>query len=141
GGNEAAGRGEMGAGGSVAGSKQQRQGFAIFGGKLFQVSLTPVLLQSGSDDYQNTLAVLGAGIELSRAVAQKIKQRVHSDVIFLTADQVYASSLEPEAEVGVAETVTAPEVTNAEATRPAEVRVGGHPNLAVSRPPNRFDLH
>src|SRR5262247_225175 len=118
---------------TVAVSQQQRQGFAIFGGKLFQLSLTPVLLQSGSDDYQNTLAVLGAGIELNRVVAQKIKQRIHSEVIFLTADQVYASSLEPEAEVGVAETVTAPEVTNAEATRPAEVRVGGHPNLAFSR--------
>src|SRR5499426_837961 len=132
-GNEAPVAAEIAAARTVAVSQQQRQGFAIFGGKLFQVSLTPVLLQSGSDDYQNTLAVLGAGIELNRVVAQKIKQRIHSEVIFLTADQVYASSLEPEAEVGVAETVTAPEVTNAEATRPAEVRVGGHPNLAFSR--------
>jgi signal transduction histidine kinase len=130
---------EIAAARTVAASQQQSQGFAIFGGKLFQVSLTPVLLQSGSDDYQNTLAVLGAGIELNRAVAQKIKQRIHSEVIFLTADQVYASSLEPEAEVGVAETVTAPEVTNAEATRPAEVRVGAHPNLAFSRQLTGFD--
>jgi signal transduction histidine kinase len=132
-GNEAPVVAEIAAARTVAVSQQQRQGFAIFGGKLFQLSLTPVLLQSGSDDYQNTLAVLGAGIELNRVVAQKIKQRIHSEVIFLTADQVYASSLEPEAEVGVAETVTAPEVTNAEATRPAEVRVGAHPNLAFSR--------
>lgn len=124
---------EIAAARTVAVNQRQRHGFAIFGGKLFQVSLTPILLQSGSDDYQNTLAVLGAGIELNRVVAQKIKQRIHSEVIFLTADQIYASSLEPEAEVGVAETVTAPEVTNAEATRPAEVRVGGHPNLAFSR--------
>ena len=138
-GNEAPVVAEIAAARTVAVSQQQRQGFAIFGGKLFQVSLTPILLQSGSDDYQNTLAVLGAGIELNRAVAQKIKQRVHSEVIFLTADQVYASSLEPEAEVGVAETVTAPEVTNAEATRPAEVRVGGHPNLAFSRQLTGFD--
>src|SRR5262247_485504 len=127
-GNEAPVVAEIAAARAVAASQQQRQGFAIFGGKLFQVSLTPVLLQSGSDDYQNTLAVLGAGIELSRVVAQKIKQRIHSEVIFLTADQVYASSLVPEAEVGVAEIVTAPEVPNAEATRPAEVRVGGHPS-------------
>jgi signal transduction histidine kinase len=132
-GNEAPVVAEISAARAVAASQQQRQGFAIFGGKLFQVSLTPILLQSGSDDYQNTLAVLGAGIELSRVVAQKIKQRIHSEVIFLTADQVYASSLVPGAEVGVAEIVTAPEVTNAEATRPAEVRVGGHPNLAFSR--------
>jgi signal transduction histidine kinase len=132
-GNEAPVVAEIAAARAVAVSQQQRQGFAIFGGKLFQVSLTPVLLQSGSDDYQNTLAVLGAGIELNRVVAQKIKQRIHSEVIFLTADRIYASSLEPEAEVGVAETVTAPEVTNAEATRPAEVRVGAHPNLAFSR--------
>jgi signal transduction histidine kinase len=138
-GNEAPVVAEIAAARTVAVSQQQRQGFAIFGGKLFQVSLTPVLLQSGSDDYQNTLAVLGAGIELNRVVAQKIKQRIHSEVIFLTADQVYASSLEPEAEVGVAETVTAPEVTNAEVTRPAEVRVGGHPNLAFSRQLTGFD--
>jgi signal transduction histidine kinase len=138
-GNEAPVVAELAAARAVAASQQQRQGFAIFGGKLFQVSLTPVLLQSGSDDYQNTLAVLGAGIELSRVVAQKIKQHIHSEVIFLTADQVYASSLEPEAEVGVAETVTTPEVTNAEATRPAEVRVGGHPNLAFSRQLAGFD--
>jgi signal transduction histidine kinase len=138
-GNDAPVVAEIAAARTVAVSQQQRQGFAIFGGKLFQVSLTPVLLQSGSDDYQNTLAVLGAGIELSRGVAQKIKQRMHSEVIFLTADQVYASSLEPEAEVGVAETVMAPDVTNAEATRPAEVRVGGHPNLAFSRQLTGFD--
>ena len=138
-GNEAPVVGEIAAARTVAVSQQQRQGFAIFGGKLFQLSLTPVLLQSGSDDYQNTLAVLGAGIELNRVVAQKIKQRIHSEVIFLTADQVYASSLEPEAEVGVAVTVTAPEVTNAEATRPAEVRVGAHPNLAFSRQLTGFD--
>jgi len=138
-GNEAPVVSEIAAARTVAASQQQRQGFAIFGGKLFQVSLTPVLLQSGSDDYQNTLAVLCAGIELNRVVAQKIKQRIHSEVIFLTADQVYASSLEPEAEVGVAETVAAPEVTNAEATRPAEVRVGGHPNLAFSRQLTGFD--
>jgi signal transduction histidine kinase len=138
-GNEALVVAEIAAARTVAASQQQRQGFAIFGGKLFQVSLTPVLLQSGSDDYQNTLAVLGAGIELSRVVAQKIKQRIHSEVIFLTADQIYASSLEPEAEVGVAESVTTPEVINAEATRPAEVRVGGHPNLAFSRHLTGFD--
>src|SRR6266511_4305792 len=138
-GNEAPVVAEIAAARTVAVSQQQRQGFAIFGGKLFQLSLTPVLLQSGSDDYQNTLAVLGAGIELNRVVAQKIKQRIHSEVIFLTADQVYASSLEPEAEVGVAETVTAPEVTNAEATRPAEVRVSPHPNLAFSRQLTGFE--
>src|SRR6266540_173690 len=138
-GNEAPVVAEIAAARTVAVSQQQRQGFAIFGGKLFQLSLTPVLLQSGSDDYQNTLAVLGAGIELNRVVAQEIKQRIHSEVIFLTADQVYASSLEPEAEVGVAETVTAPEVTNAEATRPAEVRVGPHPNLAFSRQLTGFE--
>jgi signal transduction histidine kinase len=130
---------EIAAARAVALSQRQSQGFAIFGGKLFQVSLTPVLLQSGSDDYQNTLAVLGAGIELNRVVAQKIKQRIHSEVVFLTVDQIYASSLESEAEVGVAETVTTPEVTNAEATRPAEVRVGAHPNLAFSRQLTGFD--
>src|SRR5262249_30721296 len=138
-GNEAPVVAELAAARTVAVSQQQRQGFAIFGGKLFQVSLTPVLLQSGSDEYQNTLAVLVTGLELSRVVAEKIKQRIHSEVIFLTADQIYASSLEPETEVGVAESVTTPEVNNAEATRPAEVRVGGQPNLAFSRQLSGFD--
>ncbi len=138
-GNEAPVVANLTAARTVAVSQQQRQGFAIFGGKLFQVSFTPVLLQSGRDEYQNTLAVLGTGLELSRAVAQKIKQRIHSDVIFLTADQLYASSLEPEAEVGLAEVIPSPEINHAEAARPVEVRVGGHPNLAFSRQLFGFD--
>src|SRR5262245_9365512 len=82
GGNEAPVVAQLPAARTVAVNQQQRQGFAIFGGKLFQVSLTPVLIQSGSDEYQNTLAVLGTGFELSRVVAQKIKQRIHSEVSF-----------------------------------------------------------
>jgi signal transduction histidine kinase len=130
---------ELAAAHSVADTQQQRQGFAIFGGRLFQLSLTPILLQSGSDEYQNTLAVLGTGLELSRAVADKIKQRIHSDIIFLTADHVYASSLEPDDESEVAQTVTSPEVNRAEAARPVEVRVNGHSNLAFSRQLSGFD--
>ncbi|HZS09977.1 MAG TPA: ATP-binding protein [Blastocatellia bacterium] len=124
---------------AVADSQQQRQCFAIFGGRLFQLSLTPILLQSGSDEYQNTLAVLGTGLELSRAVAGEIRNRVHSDVVFLTGERIYASSLAPEAEAGVAQAVTAPEINRADPARPVEVRVGGQPNLAFSRQLPGFD--
>lgn len=130
---------ELAAARAVADSQQQRQGFAIFGDKLFQLSLTPVLLQSSSDEYRNTLAVLGIGLELSRTVAQSIKQRIHSDVIFLRADRIYASSLEPYVETEVAETMTAPEIKRAEATRPVEVKIDGHLNLAFSRQLSGFD--
>jgi signal transduction histidine kinase len=124
---------------AVAVSQKPRQGFAIFGGRLFQLSLTPILLQSGSDEYHNTLAVLGTGLELSRGVAQEIRKRIHSDIVFLTSDRIYASSLEPEAEADVAETVAALEVNRAEAARPVEVRVGGQFSLAFSRQLSGFE--
>lgn len=130
---------ELDAAREVAERQQQRQGFAIFGGRLFQLSLTPILLQSGSDEYHNTLAVLGTGLELSRAVAQQIKQRIHSDIIFLTADRIYASSLEIEAEGGFAQAITTHKINSAEAARPVEVRVGGYNNLAFSRQLSGFD--
>jgi signal transduction histidine kinase len=138
-GDDAAPVAELVAARDVAVSQKQRQGFAIFGGRLFQLSLTPILLQSGSDEYHNTLAVLGTGLELSRDVAQEIRKRIHSDIVFLTSDRIYASSLEPDAEVGVAQTVMAPEINRAEAARPVEVRVGGNFSLAFSRQLSGFD--
>ncbi|HWQ31670.1 MAG TPA: HAMP domain-containing sensor histidine kinase [Blastocatellia bacterium] len=117
----------------VAESQRQQQCFAILGGRLFQLSLTPVLLQSGSDEYQNTLAVLGVGLELNRAVAQEMSRRIHCDVVFLAADRIYASSLDPAAEAGLAQLVASPEISRAEAARPVEVRTGDHLNLTFSR--------
>lgn len=130
---------ELAAARAVADNQKQSQGFTIFGGKLFQLSLTPILLQSGRDEYHNTLAVLGTGFELSRAAAEKIKQRIHCDVVFLIADRIYASSLERAAESEVAQTVAAPEINRAEVTRPVEVKAGGHLNLAFSRKLSGFD--
>jgi signal transduction histidine kinase len=124
---------------AVGDSQQQQQGFAIFGGRLFQLSLTPILLQSESDEYQNTLAVLGAGLEISRAVAEEIRKRIHCDVVFLAADRIYVSSLEPAAEAGLAETIASENISRAEVTRPVEVRAGGHLNLAFSRQLAGFD--
>ena|GEM_PF-366617 len=130
---------ELAAAREVAESQQQRQGFAIIGNQLFQLSLTPVLLQSGSDQYQNTLAVLGIGLELGRAVAQEIRLRTHSDIIFLAAGRVYASSLEPQVEAGLAETMISGEIDRAESVRPLEVRVGSQLNLAFTRHLPGFD--
>jgi signal transduction histidine kinase len=129
---------ELAAAREVAESQEQRQGFAIIGHQLFQLSLTPVLLQSGSDEYQNTLAVLGIGLELSRSVAQEIKLRTHSDIIFLAAGRIYASSLEPNAEAGMGETMISGEIDRAEA-RPLEVRVGSQLHLAFTRQLPGFD--
>ncbi len=138
-GNDASPVADLTAARAVADAQHQLDGFAIFGGKLFQLSLTPILLQSGSDQYRNTLAVLGTGLELSQTIAQKIRQRTHCDIIFLTADRIYASSLEPDAEAGVAQTVMAPEISRAESVRPVEVRVGDHLSLAFSRQLLGFD--
>lgn len=123
----------------VADSQQPSQGFAIFGGRLFQLSLTPILLQSESDEYQNTLAVLGTGLELRREVAQAIRERIHCDVIFLTAEKIYASSLEPADETALSQVIAAPEIARADAARPVEIRAGGHLNLAFSRQLAGFD--
>jgi len=119
---------------AVASSQNQSQGFAIIGGKLFQLVLTPVLLHSGSADYNNVLAVLGTGSELDRGLAQEFRQRVHSDVAFFVGDQLYASSLERDREAGAAQTISALDPSRAEPTRPVEVNVGGQLNFAFSRP-------
>ena len=138
-GSEAPPINDLAAAQAVADSQQARQGFALFGGKLFQLSLTPILLQSSNEEYQNTLAVLGTGLELSRPVAQEIAQRIHSEVIFQTNDRIYASSLDPQSEAAIAQMVASPEINRADASKPVEVRVGDHANLAFSRQLTSFD--
>lgn len=117
----------------VAESQDQQKGFAMLGGRLFQLALTPVLLHSGSIDYQNTLAIIGTGAELDRAMAEKLKQRMHSDVVFLHGDRIYASSLAPEAEGRAASEIIASGLDRAEPSRPIEVKLDGEPFLAFAR--------
>lgn len=138
-GHEAPPINELTAARAVADTQQARQGFALFDGKLFQLSLTPILLQSNNAEYQNTLAVLGTGLELSRAVAQEIAQRIHSEVIFMADERIYSSSLDPSAQAAIAGMVAAPEIKRADAARPVEVKAGGQANLAFSRQLISFD--
>ncbi len=122
----------------VAESQKQAQGIAEFGDKLYQLALTPILLQSGNDEVQNTLAVLGTGAELNRRVATTIKNRIHSEVVFWISDHIYASSLEPQVEMQVAQLVNFSHVSAA-LTRPVEIRLEGIVNLAFARPLDSFD--
>ena len=117
----------------VAATQKQKQGFTIFDGALYQLVLTPILLQSGNTEYQNTLAVLGTGAELNRAVAKTIQQRIHSEVCFLIGDKIYASSFAPDAEKSLAQLLALPEIRRAEANKPIEVRINGISHLAFAR--------
>ncbi len=114
----------------VASNQQQSQGFALFGKQLYHLVLTPILLQSGNAQYQNTLAVLGTGAELNRTVAQAIKQRMQSEVVFLLPDRIYASSLESEGDF--ASLVSSATIQSASVTRPTEITIGGMEALAFS---------
>lgn len=123
----------------VAESQKQMQGIAQFGDKLYQLALTPILLQSGNDEVQNTLAVLGTGAELNRNVATTIKNRIHSEVVFWLHDQIYASSLESMMEPQIAQLVSSTSLQTSAESRPIEVNLAGAVNLAYARPLHGFD--
>ena len=123
----------------VAESQKQTQGIAQFGDKLYQLALTPILLQSGNDEVQNTLAVLGTGAELNRGVATTIKNRIHSEVVFWISDHIYASSLEPQVETRVAQLVNSSILNDTAQARPVEINLEGKANLIFARPLDGFD--
>lgn len=125
--------GELDAVREAAESKTQKQAFAIINAKLFQLVLTPVLVQSANAEDQNTLAVIGTGIELDRETAAQIKQRIHSEIVFLADNKLYASSLESNAEPALSNIISAPDVNRADASRPVEVKLNGELYLAFSR--------
>jgi signal transduction histidine kinase len=121
------------AAGDVAENQQPHAGFALLGGRLFQIALTPVLLHSGNVDYRNTLAVIGAGVELDRELALALRERMHSEVLFLLGDRVYASSLAVAVEARAAGQILALGVEPGDAARPVELTVDGEPYLAFGR--------
>ncbi len=123
----------------VAESQKQTQGIAQFGDKLYQLALTPILLQSGNDEVQNTLAVLGTGAELNQSVATTIKNRIHSEVVFWLGDHIYASSLEREMEIEIAQMANSALLKDTAQTRPVELKLAGKTNLAFARPLDGFD--
>jgi signal transduction histidine kinase len=141
-GGEAPDVGELAAARAVAEDKAQRHGFALIGGRLFQLALTPVLIQSGGED-RSALAVIGTGTELNREAAAQARQRVRSEVVFLAAqtdsDRLYASSLEPSAEPDASRVLAASAVSRADGARPVEVELGGETHLAFSRQLADFD--
>jgi signal transduction histidine kinase len=124
---------ELNAARTVAESQQPRQGFAMLGGKLYQLSLTPVLVQSAHAEYQNTLAVLGIGLEINRTVAGEIKERTGNDILFLSGTHICASSLESPQEAQAAQAILASELSRREISSPTEIDVNGQPGIASSR--------
>ncbi|MGE0885989.1 MAG: ATP-binding protein [Blastocatellales bacterium] len=124
----------------VAGERQSPlQSFTLLGGRLFQLALTPVVLHSGSAEFDNTLAVLGIGVELNREVAAALKRRIHSEVVFLLDGKIYASSLAAEKEPDAIKAIRANDVTDAQPDRSVEINVGGDVFLAFSRQLTDFD--
>jgi len=123
------------------------RGFIKLGGRLFQLALTPVVLHSGSAEYNNTLAVIGIGSELSRATAEEIKQRIHSEVVFLVDGQAHASSLPKEAQAAAVNAIAASGVLNSAnkssggppGGRSSELSLTGDDYLAFSRSLADFD--
>jgi HAMP domain-containing protein len=129
---------ELPAARSVAVDQRQAQGFALLGSRLFELVLTPVVVQSGSAGQDYTLAVLGAGVELGRETALEIKQRAESDVVFLVGDRLYASSLESSLEPRLFEAIPAKRLEEASSDSPLEVRLRGDVAFAFARPLNGF---
>ena len=117
----------------VSESQRQTSAVIILSGKLYQLTLTPILLQSENPEYQNTLAVLGVGAELSRAKATKIQSRIHSEVVFLAQDRIYASSLEPQAENRLTPILASSDIGQAEVKRPIEMQIEDRLSLTFSR--------
>jgi signal transduction histidine kinase len=128
----------------MAGETQtQSRSFTMLGGRLFHLVFTPVVLHSGSADYNNTLAVLGTGVELNAAVARDVGRLIHSEVIFFLGDRIYASSLARNVEAAALSAIAANGIKNniGEATpeRPAEIDIGGDLYLAFARQFVGFD--
>ncbi len=124
---------------AAAADQKPGQCFDLLGGKLFHLALTPVISHSGNKDFNNTLAVLVAGSELSRRTAEELKRQAHSDVIFFRGDRLYASSLEPEAEADAAKTIDVNDIGRRATDRPAELEISGTTQLAFARPLDTFD--
>ncbi|MEP7339247.1 MAG: ATP-binding protein [Acidobacteriota bacterium] len=131
--------GDLPAARTVSESQRPARGFTMFGARVFQLALAPVVLHSGSAEFNNTLAVIGMGTELSRAMADEIKQRIHSDVVFLVDGRAYASSFTADAERVAINAIAANKVLDAPAGRSSELDIGGDPYLAFARPLADFD--
>lgn len=118
---------------AVAEKQNQIRGFGVIQGRLFQLVLTPVLIHSGSVDYQNTLAVLATGSEIKRETALQIRERMHSELVFFLADHYLTSSLDQKTEQAVAKEITLSKAFDGAPSSPQEIRVAGQTFLSFSR--------
>jgi signal transduction histidine kinase len=78
----------------------QASGFFLQGGdpcELYQISVTPVYVQSVRRQDLELLGVLVAGFRADALVAQQLKQATGSEFLFKTPDAVVASTLNPRA--------------------------------------------
>ena len=124
---------------AVSESQARQNSFVMLGDRLFQLALTPVVLHSASAEVNNTLGVIGAGVELDRDGAMDLKRRIHSDVVFLAGDRLHASSLPRQVEQNAVGVIAARDLSNADASRPVELNVGGDLYLAFVRQLTGFD--
>jgi len=79
---------------------EQASGFFLQGGdpcELYQISVTPVYVQSVRRQDLELLGVLVAGFRADALVAQQLKQATGSEFLFQTPDAVVASTLNPHA--------------------------------------------
>jgi signal transduction histidine kinase len=126
---------------SVSAAQTQMESFAVIEGKLFQLVLTPVLLDSGNAAFRNTLAVIGTGAAMDKRFASELKQRTRSEVIFFANEQLYASSLTGTAETSLAQAVADSGFAAATPEQPAEISVDGESYLAFARPMTDSEGH
>ncbi len=124
----------------VAGENQkQSRGFTLIGGRLYQLVATPVLLHSGSSDINNTQAVISIAEEVNQGMAAEIKQRIHSEVVFLLNNKLYSSSLAAENEQAVFNAIQAGDLAKTAPGRSTEISLSGETHLAFARQLTDFD--
>lgn len=120
----------------VSETQRQTESFALIEGNLFQLVLTPVLLDAGVAETRNTLAVIGTGAQLDAAFANELKQRTHSEVAFFAQHQLFAASLPPAAAAALTPQLAASSFAQASPTQPVEIHHAGESYLAFARPMN-----
>jgi len=81
----------------------QASGFFLQDGELYQISVTPVYVQSTRG--QDLLNVLVAGYHVDALVAQQLKEATNSEFLFLTPGRVIASTMNPRATRAVVESI------------------------------------
>jgi len=124
---------------TVADNQKPAQFFLVLGGRLYHLMLTPVLTHSENKAFDNTLAILVVGSELNRHMASELQRRVHSEILFFAGEQLYSSSLPPEAQMEAAGPGVLRAVGRLAVDRPTELQLAGNSRLAFVRRLTGFD--